>query len=349
MVSLLAGSVSAQTDEMEEYNEPRAFVSLQGGVLRNYNGQGIDRKWSPLGAVSFGYNFTDVFGLRFQTGFSAWNVELQNGDKFSSKFLSLDLDMLFNFSNLFFPGRFNRVSVIGVAGVPFNLVMPHVWIDNAARSEAAGDRWNPGWKGGGMIAYNFNRHWNVNVEAGTRYVRQDNGLTTKNERWWPYGMIGVTYKFNFKKAKRETVEEAPAEPLPVATPTQVAEPVVVSKPVVAPSEPVKKVQSIQQDIFFQIASAEIQDSEKGKIQNVIDWMKANPSAKTIITGHADAGTGNPTINASYSQQRAEAVAKQLADAGIEANRLTVEAKGDKVMPYGDNEKSRVAIIICEDK
>jgi len=36
-------------------------------------------------------------------------------------------------------------------------------------------------------------------------------------------------------------------------------------------------------------------------------------------------------------------------AGIDAKRLSSDSKGDAVMPYGDNEKSRVAIVIAAEK
>ena len=113
--------------------------------------------------------------------------------------------------------------------------------------------------------------------------------------------------------------------------------------------PVKTVETMQKDIFFMIASSEIRKSEAAKIREVISWLESHPTAVATITGHADAGTGNPVLNARYALNRAEAVAKAITDAGIDASRLTVESKGDKVMPYGDNEKSRVAIVLATEK
>ena len=75
----------------------------------------------------------------------------------------------------------------------------------------------------------------------------------------------------------------------------------------------------------------------------------SPTAKATITGHADAGTGNPTINAKYAADRAKAVKEALVSAGIDASRLSTDSKGDRVMPYGDNENSRVAVVIAAEK
>ena len=78
MVAMLfAINVSAQ--ETKDY--PHAFIGVQGGVMRAYNGQGIDRKWNPMGAVSLGYNFTSVFGMRLQANGSTWKATLADGSE----------------------------------------------------------------------------------------------------------------------------------------------------------------------------------------------------------------------------------------------------------------------------
>jgi outer membrane protein OmpA-like peptidoglycan-associated protein len=66
-----------------------------------------------------------------------------------------------------------------------------------------------------------------------------------------------------------------------------------------------------------------------------------------VTGYADVGTGNPKIDLGYSQGRAQNVAKALTDAGIDASRITVDAKGDTVQPFSENDKNRVTIAIAE--
>ena len=106
---------------------------------------------------------------------------------------------------------------------------------------------------------------------------------------------------------------------------------------------------MKEDVFFSIASVEIRASEASKIKAVVKWLESHPTAVAIVTGHADAGTGNPTVNARYAKKRAEAVAKAIKDAGINSSRIKVDSKGDKEMPYGNNEKSRVAIVVANEK
>ena len=205
IISALAIAFAMNVSAQETKPYPHAFVSVQGGMMRAFNGENIDRKWNPMGAVSLGYNFTDAFGLRLQANGSAWKAKLPDGSEYKSKAANIDLDMMFNLSNVFFPNRNNLVNVIAIAGAPFNIAIPHAWVDNYAYATSEGsDRWNTAWKVGGMIEFNVAKKWGVNLEAGTNYVRQKNTSVKDNDKWWPYAMAGITYKFGFKKAKKET-------------------------------------------------------------------------------------------------------------------------------------------------
>ena len=354
LISLLAMlftmTVSAQEENDNRY--PHAFVGLQGGVLRSYTGDGIDRKLSPLGAVSLGYYFTDVFGLRLQGNGSMWTSNLANGEEFKSKMASIDLDVLLNLSNVFFPNRNNLINVIAVAGAPFGLAVPHTWVQNYAQSEIGSDKWNTGWKGGGMIELNIAKHWGINLEGGVNYIHQENSLVSTNERWWPYAMAGLTYKFGFKKAKKaapepipvvqEVVEEPVAEVVP-------AKPVVVEKkpepkPVVKPA-PAKTTQNL----FFKIGRAAVTKEHAQKIDEIAQWSKEHPTAKIELTGYADKGTGNARINQAISERRAAAVKDALVKKGVSTSLISVDAKGDTVQPFAANDDNRAVIVLGEEK
>ena len=104
---------------------------------------------------------------------------------------------------------------------------------------------------------------------------------------------------------------------------------------------------IQTEIFYAIRETTITKSEQSKVDNLINFLKANPDTKVTVTGYADAGTGNASINMKYSKERAENVAKALTNAGISADRITVDAKGDTVQPFSENDKNRVSIAIAK--
>ena len=268
---IFAINVSAQ-------NYPHAFVGVQGGVMRAFNGENIDRKWSPMAAISLGYNFTDVFGLRLQANGSTWKADLPDGSQYDSKIGNIDLDMLFNLSNLFFPNRNNFVNVIAVAGAPFNLAIPHAWVDNYAYSTSAGsDRWNTAWKVGGQLDFNLAKHWGFNVEAGTNYVRQKNDGLADNNKWWPYAMAGITYKFGFKKEKKaepviEEVIEVIDEPAPapvVEQPKPRPQPQPQPQPAPKP-EPAK----IGKNIFFDLGKSVIRAEQESNLDVIAQFAKA---------------------------------------------------------------------------
>jgi outer membrane protein OmpA-like peptidoglycan-associated protein len=68
----------------------------------------------------------------------------------------------------------------------------------------------------------------------------------------------------------------------------------------------------------------------------------------MVTGYADAGTGNDRINDRLAKGRAEAVVKALKEQyGIAESRISWDSKGSRVQPFADNDSNRVSIAIAE--
>ncbi len=85
-----------------------------------------------------------------------------------------------------------------------------------------------------------------------------------------------------------------------------------------------------------------------KVDDIANFLKANPNAKVSITGYADKGTGNATINRSLSQRRAAVVVRTLKEKyGISESRITSDFKGDTEQPFAENNKNRVSICIAQ--
>jgi outer membrane protein OmpA-like peptidoglycan-associated protein len=122
---------------------------------------------------------------------------------------------------------------------------------------------------------------------------------------------------------------------------------IVEKIVEAPCpEPV--IEPIRRDIFFVINKSIIRDSEEQKVKDIVDYMRQNQTAKVMVTGYADAGTGNDKINDRLAAQRADAVVKMLTQKyGIPADRISYDSKGARVQPFSDNDSNRVTICIAE--
>ena len=353
LLTVMAMFVAINMNAQKESNYPHAFVGVQGGAMRAYNFEGIDREWSPMAAFNIGYNFTQVFGLRLQANGSKWTADVPGGE-YKSKVGNLDLDMLFNLSNVFFPNRNNFVNVIAIAGTPFNLALPHSWIDNYAYSVSKGsDRWNTAWKVGGQLDFNIAKHWSINVEGGTNYVRQKNDGLNDNNKWWPYAMAGITYKFGFKKSKKEAPAPAPTyvqEPVREEPVNPAPAPKVVEKPQPPKKEepkPVVKPAKVAENIFFDLSKSNINDSQNSKIDAIVKFANENPNAKISLVGYADKETGTASFNKRLSDQRVKEVKNVLVKKGIKANRITTESKGDTVQPFANNDDNRVVIAVGE--
>ncbi len=157
--------------------------------------------------------------------------------------------------------------------------------------------------------------------------------------------MGVTISFGKTKTKViETVETVEVVEQPQVTPAPQPAPAPAPEP--APVE-VKKPQPLKEDIFFTINSSKISEKESVKINELIEYLKANPEAKVSITGYADKGTGNATYNMKLSKFRAQSVADALRKGGIDTLRISVDAEGDTEQPFRENDMNRVAIAIAK--
>jgi outer membrane protein OmpA-like peptidoglycan-associated protein len=102
---------------------------------------------------------------------------------------------------------------------------------------------------------------------------------------------------------------------------------------------------LPQYVRFALDSSVIQDSEIDKISEAIEFIKANPSAKLQLIGYADKLTGNKRYNLSLSKKRVNTVVDIFERAGISADRLYADWRGDTEQPYTYNEWNRVVIIV----
>lgn len=88
----------------------------------------------------------------------------------------------------------------------------------------------------------------------------------------------------------------------------------------------KKIEVSTEPILFGFDSFELKEKEESKLDEIIEMMKAEKNVNIKIFGYTDA-VGGESYNTALSKMRAESVAKYISLAGIEANRIKVEAKG----------------------
>ncbi len=342
--ALFATAANAQKSDYEF--APHAYVQLNGGAQYTLGEAKFSKLLSPNAQVGFGYNFTPVVGLRLSA--NGWQSKggWSDNNSFKWNYVAPQLDLTLNLSNAI--SGFNPKRVVDVnifAGAAANVA----WNNAEANSFADDHMMTYLWDGTKVrafgragIGFDFKvcSRVAINLEASAN-VGSDkyNSKKGSNADWYFNGLLGV------KVALGKTYKTPYVEPVVVAQPVEEVKPEPKPQPTPQPQPVVKKATEKTVNLFFNLRSSDLSVVEKAKIQELVAFLNENPSAKVSVVGYADAGTGNPTINMQYSQERANVVTKALVAAGISANRITTEAKGDTVQPFADNESNRVCIAI----
>lgn len=92
-------------------------------------------------------------------------------------------------------------------------------------------------------------------------------------------------------------------------------------------------------IYFDFDKATVNSDERGKLQAVSEWFKANPGHALFLAGHADK-RGTPEYNRALGERRALAVREYLAGLGLPAAQLyTISYGSDRPAVDGDTEEA----------
>lgn len=348
-----AQEVEKTQANLKSYN----FVEVQGGVQTTLTDAKLDKLITPVGAVSIGRFFTPVIGARLhvngwqaKSGFS----DLNGGTYYKWNYITTDADVMLNLSNLFSKKRTHFINVmllggIGVSNVWGNdeaneiaaantqLNMPFVWSKN---------RLSHNIRAGIRFETNVAKPVGVSLEVNANSLDDRfNSKHNNQDDWMITAMLGVSVRFGtkFKKAP------APVSVQPVQnydnsrnTEQAVAKPTVVEKP---KPKPEPKPETLREEHIYQINKYDPSKAST-ELQAVADYMKRNPNAKVSITGYADKGTGSSSVNMKISQKRANAFKKALVEKyNVDSSRIVIDAKGDTVQPFSENDKNRCVIII----
>jgi peptidoglycan-associated lipoprotein len=82
-------------------------------------------------------------------------------------------------------------------------------------------------------------------------------------------------------------------------------------------------------IFFGFDQYNIGADERNKLQDVSNYLNANPSARILIEGYCD-WKGTPAYNKSLGDRRASSVKQYLVDLGSDSSRIEVLSMGDEL-------------------
>ena len=352
-------SASAQEAKTEYTFNPHWYGQLQVGGQYTLGEIGFTDLLSPNVQLGVGYQFSPVVGARLSV--NGWQSkagsEIDNREfNWTWKYLSPMVDVTFNLSNLvagFNPERLFNLSIFGGLGVNYG------WNNEEAVNSSAqmrglhpyalghqplqyvwdGSKVRFAGRFGAQADFRLSDCLSLGVEVSANTLTDKyNSKKANNWDWYFNALVGV--KYNFGKTYTKTV--IPPTPVRVDT-VYIEKEVRVEVPAAAPV-----VEPLRRDIFFLINKSNIRDSEAQKVKDIADYMTKHPASKVVITGYADAGTGNDRINDRLAAQRADAVVKALKEQyGIAASRISYDSKGSRVQPFAENDMNRVSICIAE--
>jgi len=357
---LFAGSLSAFAQEEEtvaEFN-PHWYVGGQFGAQYTLGEVSFGDLISPNAQVLVGYKFNPSFGLRFGVGFwqskAGVNEELYGQAKKSytwkQNYFAPTVDATLSLTNLIGGYNINRLVDAGVfAGVGLNITSSNGAVDVAKQVSQPEIRMSHLWDGtqcflvgrfGGYVDFNVTERVALGLEFNANLTNDHyNSKHAKNADWYFNALAGVKYAFG-KTHSLKSIKRTPCEPQIIEK--EVVKEVVKEIPVEVPRP------SISREIFYPIRGTEVLPEEMAKLEEVVEFLKANPTAKALITSYADKGTGNAKINQKYAAGREQTIFKLLTEKyGIDASRISSSSKGDTVQPFSENDMNRATIFIAE--
>lgn len=351
------GLLMTCTASAQETSQPKSYsyVELQGGAQMTLTDAKMDKLITPVGAVSFGHYFTPVVGARLHVnGWQAKSGYSSIDQYYKWNYITTDADLLINLSNLIWPKNQHFLNVVLLGGIGLTnswgnaeantlaentkgLNMPLVW---------SGNRLSHNVRAGIRLETNPAKPFGVSLEVNANSLDDRfNSKFSDKDDWMITAMLGVSFRFGhkFKKATPAPVV-LPAKPVEEPKPVVTEQP----KPVVVKEEPKpveKKVETLREEVFYKIKKSDISKTND-ELERTAAYLKRNPDVKVSVTGYADKGTGNSEINEKYSRQRAQAFKDKLVkNYGIDESRIIVDAKGDSVQPFSENDKNRCVIVI----
>ncbi len=344
---LMVGAAQAQTREWKSYS----YVEAQGGVQLTATNAKMDKLITPTAALSFGHYFSPVVGARLHV--NAWQSKGGINDQYYKwKYITPDLDLMLNLTNMFSKGTNHPLNLILLGGVGLNYAWdndelkalnlpadatPLAWKDN---------RLSHNLRAGLRLETNQAKPVGVSLEVNANSLSDRfNSKTNDADDWQFTAMLGLSVRFGYKQADPKFITKI----ITVVDTIEVDEPTTIMVKEKRPVERMEK-KSIREAVFFNLAQSDANKAAgiDAAIKNIADLMKTSDDAKFTITGYADKGTGNARVNKVYAKKRADDVASKLIkEHGIDASRISTDSKGDTVQPFEENDKNRCVIVTGE--
>ncbi len=211
---LAVGTFTAKAQEADNGKDykpfPHMFVGLQGGAQTTFTNYDNLKLITPTASVSFGAWFTPVVGARLHVN-GIWNKggfhDSTQDFKYDYKYVTTDLDLLFNLCTLFGKKGYYPVNAYLIGGFGLNYawdnddayahrdVMPLAWEDN---------RLNHNVRVGTMLDFNLCKHLSLNLEVAANSLNDRyNSKVNDKDDWSLTAQLGLAYKFGYRKKTKD--------------------------------------------------------------------------------------------------------------------------------------------------
>lgn len=381
-VALSLGVSTATLAQEKDASAGYNFIGVQGGAQATLTHYNFGDLLTPQFALQAGRYFNDKVGARFHVmgyenkgGFQQSRFPFLTEDvTYKFKGVTGDFDLLMNMSNIISPNRSCRAfDWVLLAGFGVNYTWDYDEFQSIVAQSNAGNYYTGPIVGetkrssfngrlGTQFNYNVADALTLGLELQANYKNDCYNLKYNDEcDWQVAALIGLTYNFGYKTVKEpvsapitsqadyEAEQAAAAAAAARAAEAARAKALEAQRKAeaerAATAALAKKNEPLNETIFFQIRESDPNKSEV--LDKAAEWAKNHADKKITVTGYADKGTGTARVNKTYSELRAKKVADALKAKGVPADQLIVDAKGDKVQPYAENDQNRCTIIIGE--
>ena len=352
------------------------FISLGGGAQTMFADHNKQLQWkdriTPALDIAIGKWFTPGIGVRgMYTGYSlkgaTQNGSYSTGEGVPGKdghgywlthqefnYMNLHLDVLFNMSNLLCGFKEKRLyNAIPYFGFGWLAVL-----EDADRIPAGAPAREVGANIGLMNQFRLNRHLDLNIDVRGSYIHES--LDGESGGRYGEGILSATANLVWKigantwdrsktivRYDNRTINELREMMDKLSRDNEALQKALADCDEAAADTMVKKISIIAPNLVtFKINSSNLSKEARVNLGMLAEVIKQSDSNIVYtITGYADAGTGNTSINERLSKERAQAVYDCLVkEHGVNADQLRMESKGGvENMFYDDPALSRAVI------
>ena len=354
--ALTASAQSVYDEEAQELGYkpyPYNFIQLQGGIGETFTNAKFTDIVTPTVSLGIGRFFAPAIGARLHVnGWQSKGGFRSISDTYKYNYITGDIDLLLNLTNMFSKKSHHFLNVILVGGVGLN----YAWHNNdmaAVLAKNPGENTNNAWgkgldrddllghnlRAGVLLDFNLAKHWNLGVEVDFNSLDDRfNSKYTNRDDWMMTAQLSLTYKFGLKNPPAAK----PVIVTPVQTHTETEH--VETTPVTPPTTTViKEAKPLKEVVYYAINVSDPKDVA-AVAEECARWAKENPAKKLVVTGYADKGTGTAVINQRISDARAKKMVDALKKAGVLDSQIEAQGVGDKVQPFTANDDNRCVII-----